>query len=153
MTLNYERSYDDSLRKNTVKLGISKYQQETSANCGERLSMSAHTTYMSILFVCFNVGFLFNVFVLRADAKRILFHALCCAGSVVIAGYMPEWMIWASCVTMVVSLIATGVIFYKFDLMSLYRNRPRVTEEEIDIEDCNPEVRALIQEYFKKHHD
>ena len=111
--------------------------------------MSAHTTYMSLLFVCFTVGFLFNIFVLRANARAILFHALCCAGSVVIAGFMPEWMLWASCGMIVASLIATGVIVHKFKIVELYRRKHRVvTEEEVDLEDCPPEVQAQ----FKKYH-
>ena len=112
--------------------------------------MSAHTTYMSLLFVGFTVGFVFNVFVLRANARTILFHALCCAGSVVIAGYMSEWMLWASCGMIAMSLIATGVIVHKFKLVEFYRqNKHRlITEEEVDLEDCPPEVQAQ----FKKYH-
>lgn len=111
--------------------------------------MSAHTAYMSLLFTCFTAGFLLNVFVLRSNARAILFHTLCTGGSVVIAGFMPDWMLWASCGLVTMSLIATGVIFYKFKIMSSYRKSSRViTEEEVDLEDCPPDVQAQ----FKKYH-
>ena len=84
--------------------------------------MSAHTTYMALLFLCFTVGFFFNVFVIRANARAILFHSLGCAASVVIAGYMPEWMLWASCGMIVASLITTAVIIHKFNFKYIMRN-------------------------------
>ena len=82
--------------------------------------MDAMTLYISILTVSYLIGVFFCVYI-NAPHKVLLTHFLQAAASVWVASIMPEWMIWASCALMIISIVAAAYAAYKYDLINVYK--------------------------------